>query len=189
MAPKSKLYTKTGDRGTTRLVDGSTVPKHSPRVEAYGTVDELNSHLGEAVARVQRDPRLADLQSPLRSIQNVLFSIGSLFACEDPKIFQKLPGVDDVHIGTIEAAIDTFDGVLPPLTNFILPGGHEAAAALHVARTVCRRAERLCAHIGTGQPQYAPSLIYLNRLSDFLFAAARWCNWKTQQPDILWEKS
>lgn len=187
---KSNLYTKIGDHGTTRLVDGSTVPKANPRVAAYGTLDELNSQLGEVTLRLSRSAELAELRVPMKAIQNTLFNIGSRLACSDVSVLPKLPEVTPLHVSALEEWIDHFDGELPPLKNFILPGGTEAACALHVARTICRRGERqaIGATIGAPENTYQSDLIYLNRLSDFLFAAARWCNHKLKHPDVLWEK-
>lgn len=186
---RSKLYTKTGDKGTTRLVDGSCVEKFNPRVEAYGTVDELNSQLGEVRLRLAVTPALSGLDPFFETLQSRLFNLGSLLACEKDEVFQKLTPVTDADIAWLESKIDELDGELQPLRNFILPAGHPAAVALHVARTICRRAERRSAEIMVKDERYSNSLIFLNRLSDFLFVGARWSNFKTSTADVLWKGS
>ena len=187
--PKAKIYTRTGDKGTTRLVDGSCVEKFNPRVEAYGTVDELNSYLGVVRVSVNREAALFSLDTSLEKIQNELFNIGSLLACEKDEVFQMLPPMREEQIQYLEKEIDLLTSELPELKNFILPAGHEAACHLHVARTLCRRAERRSAEIAMKDDRYSLSLMYLNRLSDFLFVAARWANLKTNQPEVLWKKT
>jgi cob(I)alamin adenosyltransferase len=186
---KAKIYTKTGDKGTTRLVDGSCVEKFNPRVEAYGTVDELNSYLGVARGGLQKLNELQPLDEIFEKIQNQLFNLGSLLACADEEIFKKLPPIEEKHVHAIEQKIDDLTVELPELRNFILPAGHEVAAHLHVARTFCRRAERRSAEVMVKDDRYALCLQYLNRLSDFLFVAARWVNLKTRFDDVLWKKS
>lgn len=187
MPSKSKLYTKTGDKGTTRLVDGSCVEKFNPRVEAYGTVDELNSQIGEVRCRLRAEPWLQPLDSCLETVQNRLFNLGSLLACEKSEVLDKLPQVTEEDVALLETKIDELDGVVPPLQNFILPAGHPAAVALHVARTVCRRAERRTAELDLSDARHARALIYLNRLSDLLFVAARWANFQSDTPDVVWK--
>lgn len=189
MSSKVKIYTKTGDRGTTRLVDGSCVEKFNPRVEAYGTVDELNSQLGEVRLRLAAHPKLAGVEPFFEKIQSELFNIGSLLACEKDETFRMLPPVTDTQIQALESKIDELDKPLPELRNFILPAGHAAAVALHVARTVCRRSERRSAEISQKDERYQNCLIYLNRLSDFLFVAARWANLQTGTSEVLWKKN
>jgi cob(I)alamin adenosyltransferase len=189
MPSKLKLYTKTGDKGTTRLVDGSCVEKFNPRVEAYGTVDELNSQLGEVRARLKTQAAVAGLETFFEKVQSELFNIGSLLACAKDETYKMLPQVTSEQIAVLELKIDELDGALPELKNFILPAGHPAATALHVARTVCRRAERRTAEIAQETGRDENCLIYLNRLSDLLFAAARWVNMKTGTPDVIWTKT
>lgn len=188
MSSKVKIYTKSGDKGQTRLVDGSCVEKFNPRVEAYGTVDELNSQLGEARSRLRNNPEMSRLDLGLHEIQNELFCVGSLLACEKPEVLEKLPAVTADMVTRMETQIDQMESVLPELRSFILPGGHGAACALHVARTICRRAERRVAELESTHPRHEQSLIYLNRLSDFLFVASRWVNHQAGQPDVLWAK-
>ncbi|HEX7674000.1 MAG TPA: cob(I)yrinic acid a,c-diamide adenosyltransferase [Bdellovibrio sp.] len=187
--PKAKIYTRTGDKGTTRLVDGSCVEKFNPRVEAYGTVDELNSYLGVVRASLINQSTFASLDPLLEKIQNELFNIGSLLATEKEEVFKMLPAITEDQIVFIEYHIDELSTELPELRNFILPAGHPIAAHLHVARTFCRRSERRSAEIAVKDDRYSLSLQYLNRLSDFLFVAARWVNHKAGNSDVLWKKT
>lgn len=186
---KAKIYTRFGDQGKTRLVDSSCVDKFDPRVEAYGTIDELNSFLGLTVSSLPNDSSLEGLAPLLQKIQNHLFRVGSLLACSDPSVRQTLPSIDKNHIDFLEKKIDAFSENLPDLKNFILPGGSSSASQLHVARTICRRAERKTAEMLASDPSLSSILIYLNRLSDFLFVAARWVNHQLKQADVAWDKS
>lgn len=188
-APKAKIYTRTGDKGTTRLVDGSCVEKFNPRVEAYGTVDELNSSLGVVRAALVSVPDIRPLDMPLEKIQNELFNIGSLLATEKDEVLKKLPPISQEQILYLELQIDELTAELPELRNFILPAGHQVATFLHVARTCCRRSERRSAEIAVKDDRYALPLQYLNRLSDYLFVAARWVNMKTGHHDVVWKKT
>ncbi len=192
--PKASIYTKKGDRGTTKLVDGKTVPKHDPRVSAYGDVDELNSVIGLLKISLQKtfsqsldNSSQTSLEVSLFRVQNHLFNIGSLLACEDTKILEKLPRMDETHVKWLESEIDLYNHELPPLKEFILPGGHEAAAWAHLARTVCRRAERHVSQLALSEEPYSSCLIYLNRLSDYFFILARYVHQKTQTPEIRWD--
>ncbi|QLY26903.1 cob(I)yrinic acid a,c-diamide adenosyltransferase [Bdellovibrio sp. KM01] len=187
--PKAKIYTRTGDKGTTRLVDGSCVEKFNPRVEAYGTVDELNSYIGVCRSTLYAYPTLLALDEILEKIQNELFNIGSLLATEKDEVFQMLPPITAEQIRVVEIKIDELTAELPELRNFILPAGHIAASHLHVARTCCRRSERRSAEIAVKDERYSMCLQYLNRLSDFLFVAARWANLKMGQSEVLWKKT
>lgn len=187
---KSKIYTRTGDKGSTRLVDGSCVKKFDLRVDAYGTVDELNSYLG--IVRLHCTQYAAE-HDFLGRIQNHLFRVGSLLACHDTKIFKTLPQIESGHIVTLEKKIDDLDSLLPALTNFILPYGDAASAHSQFARTLCRRAERRTAEVidifDIEETQLLKDvLIYLNRLSDLLFVYSRWFNLKSQQPEMIWDK-
>ena len=179
----TKIYTKTGDDGSTGLGTGARVPKNAPRIAAYGDVDELSSHIGLALTLGPT----ADLAEPLRRIQNELFHLGSDLCIPDAdKVKMPVPVVEDRHIAALEALIDRFNDQLPPLENFILPGGTQSAAALHVARTVCRRAERSVlslAQVESIRPQVG---IYLNRLSDLLFVLSRWAAKVRSEPEPLW---
>jgi len=188
-APKAKIYTRTGDKGTTRLVDGSCVEKFNPRVEAYGTVDELNSSLGVVRSALPSHAELQSLDAPLEKIQNELFNIGSLLATEKDEVFKMLPPITPEQVRFLEVQIDELTVQLPELRNFILPAGHPVASALHISRTFCRRSERRSAEIAVKDDRYAMALQYLNRLSDYLFVAARWVNMKTGHHDVLWKKT
>jgi cob(I)alamin adenosyltransferase len=180
----TKVYTRTGDDGTTALGAGDRVPKDSPRVEAYGTVDELNSFLGAAIAS-GLDPNLAEA---LAGIQNDLFHLGSdLCVTEEDKAARPVPRIEARHVTALERWIDRLSEDLPPLENFVLPGGSGGAAQLHVARAVCRRAERLAVALSRNEPVGDQVIVYLNRLSDALFVMARWENQSKGIPDVLWD--
>ncbi|MBY0555198.1 cob(I)yrinic acid a,c-diamide adenosyltransferase [bacterium] len=183
-----KIYTKTGDKGTTKLVDGSCVEKFNPRVEAYGCVDELNSSLGVVRSSLQNNTQFTELNQHIEIIQNQLFSAGSLLATGDIAVFNKLPQIQEKHIQQLEVWIDKYTEPLPSLKNFILPCGDITASFLHVSRTACRRAERRSSEIYTQEDHYQNVLIYLNRLSDLLFTWARWVNLKQNQPETIWKK-
>lgn len=180
-----KIYTKTGDKGMTKLVDGSCVEKFNPRVEAYGCVDELNSQIGVVISHLSHQPQLAQ---HLEVIQNHLFSVGSLLATADEVVFAKMPQITNLHIEKLEEWIDLYTLPLPPLKNFILPGGTTAASVLHVCRTACRRAERRTSELHASHPAYSSVLIYLNRLSDLFFTQARWVNFQNKYPETIWKK-
>jgi cob(I)alamin adenosyltransferase len=178
-----KLYTKTGDDGTTGLFGGGRVPKASRRVEAYGTVDETNAVLG--VARATGLAPVVD--AVLERVQEDLFTLGAELACvpgRESKLQMALLGTGDIQ--RLELAIDEADAACAPLKSFVLPGGSAQAAALHLARTVCRRAERAVLAVDDG-PVRAEVLVYLNRLSDLLFALARRANAIAQVEDVPWK--
>ncbi len=186
IGPRSRgvrIYTRGGDRGQTGLIGGSRVPKDHLRVEAYGAVDELNSHLG--VARTQlTDPDLLDV---VQTIQNRLFDLGAELATP-PLRRRTIPPITSEHVTALEGVIDAYEDALPALREFILPGGIEAAAILHVARTVARRAERRAVTLARAEAVNPEILRYLNRLSDLLFVLARTVNHRTRRPDIIWQK-
>lgn len=164
-----KIYTKKGDTGETSLIGGTRVPKHHLRIEAYGTVDELNSWIG-----LLRDQKIDDHSVRiLVEIQEQLFTIGSLLAEDPGKSRMKLPQLTAAQVLTLENEIDLMDKDLPGLTSFILPGGHTVVSFAHIARCVCRRAERLVVHLNEEQPTDPLVITYLNRLSDYLFTLAR----------------
>jgi cob(I)alamin adenosyltransferase len=185
-----RIYTKTGDDGTTGLFGGARVSKTDPRVEAYGSVDELNATLGVAIASLDAKPapESSELRELLISIQRDLFVLGSDLATprEAAKQASYLPRIEPSHVEALERAIDRFDGELPALRNFILPGGSPPAAHLHHARTVCRRAERATVALA-GRLDLGPEPVhYLNRLADLLFVLARWANHAAGVPDVEW---
>lgn len=180
----TKVYTRTGDDGSTGLGTGRRIPKDALRIETYGTVDELNAVLGVVLGQQPADA----LVDPLRRIQNELFHLGAdLCVPESEK--EKFPGprIEPRHTADLEALMDRLTHELAPLENFILPGGHPAAAQLHVARTVARRAERLLVALGREEPINASSIAYLNRLSDALFVMARYQNQVAGVEDPLWD--
>lgn len=180
-----KIYTKTGDAGETGLFGGGRVPKDNPRVEAYGDVDELNSALG-----VARATEPVDFQDALlESIQRDLFAIGGQLATPDPEKVRaalEKAALSEERVRVMEQAIDAADLELPPLTAFVLPAGAPKAAALHMARTICRRAERKVVTLSHGAEVHELFIIYLNRLSDLLFALARLANHRAGRPDVTW---
>jgi len=180
----NRVYTRTGDKGTTALVGGQRVEKDSLRIEAYGTVDELNSVIGVAVASGIDD----SMKERMFIIQQVLFNLGSdLAMLESDKERFAVPGIEGRHVAELEAWIDQWNEQLEPLKSFILPGGDLAAAHLHVARTVARRAERLAVTLAKQEPISAFVVPYLNRLSDLLFVAARLQAKLSGHGDILWD--
>lgn len=194
-----KIYTKTGDKGTTQLVGGSRVPKSDLRVDCYGTADELNSAIGIAMAEIQKYSALQNLEPCLllSKIQHRLFVCGSILATENNQTLDYLPKISDQTIHELELSIDQMTSELPKLNHFILPGGHLVAAHLHLARTICRRCERLTAlllnellntDLSNLKIETEKVMVFLNRLSDWLFVAARYCNFKTETSEIHWQK-
>ncbi len=179
-----KIYTRRGDSGQTDLFGGERVRKQDLRVEAYGQVDELNACLGVAIAASAHD----DLVVLGRRIQSALFDLGSFLATPDAAHREKasVPEVDDTDVDALEAEIDRLEAELAPLKTFILPGGTPPAAAFHVARTVCRRAERTAVALDEKEPLGGFALRYLNRLSDLLFVMARVENRRADVPDVPW---
>jgi len=174
----SKIVTRTGDAGETGLGDGSRVAKDSPRIEAIGTIDELNSVLGVLLA----EPLPEAIAACLTDIQHDLFDLGGELS---------IPGhfaITDAHVARAEAVVEAFNADLAPLKEFILPGGSRAAALAHVARTVCRRAERLLIRLAATESVSERSRVYLNRISDLLFVLARAINHAASRPDVLWQK-
>lgn len=184
-----KLYTKTGDDGTTGLFGGPRVAKDHPRVEAYGTVDELNAALGLAIAGCAdgANPALARIATLLTGIQSRLFDLGADLATPaDAAHRDRVPVLGDADVAALEAAIDEIDGGNASLSAFVLPGGSEAAARLHLARTICRRAERLVVGLAREEAITPAAIIYVNRLSDLLFAMARRANGAVGVADVPW---
>lgn len=176
-----KIYTKTGDAGETGLFGGARVPKDDPRVATYGEVDELNAALGFAAA-LEPSAFSADL---LQTMQRDLFTIGAELATPEPAKL-RTEAIGPAEVGVLETAIDSAQATLPPLKNFILPGGTPKAAAFHLARTVCRRAERAVVTLARDQHINASIIHYLNRLSDLLFVLARAANASAGRHDVTW---
>lgn len=190
----TKVYTRTGDAGKTRLAGGHEVWKDSLRVDAYGTVDELNALIGMVrVWNADNDDSKTTqaatrLEETLRWVQNKLFDLGSLLATTPGQVFPNMPQVTAEDVIKLERSIDGCQGDLAPLKEFILPGGGKVSGFLHQARTVCRRAERLCVGLAR-QETVDPALItFLNRLSDALFVWARWIAKQHAEPEFLWER-
>lgn len=180
----NRVYTRGGDAGETALVGGQRVPKDSLRIEAYGTLDELNSVIGVAVASGLAEA----MRERFHVIQQVLFKAGTdLATTEDDKQRLELPQVTEAHVSQVESWIDEWNAELPALKSFVLPGGDPAAAHLHVARTVCRRAERIVVALAREEAIGKWVVPYLNRLSDLLFVAARYQNRLAGRGDVLWD--
>lgn len=178
-----KIYTKSGDKGHTSLIGGTRVLKSHFRIEAYGTIDELNSWIGLLAEYTINETRLPFL----REIQDRLFTIGSQLACEIDEISSKIPLIYEEDIVRIEKEIDLINEVLPPLKHFILPGGHKEVAFCHIARTVCRRAERLVVDLNEQEQVNHLIVKYLNRLSDYLFMLCRIMSKDLNVAEIVWK--
>jgi cob(I)alamin adenosyltransferase len=180
-----KIYTKTGDTGTTSLIGGTKVPKSHLRIESYGTLDELNSQLGLCRDLLTNE----DSRSTLLEVQDRLFTIGSSLACDpvkEPKM--RIPDLKVSDIQFLEAEIDRMDAALPPMRSFILPGGHPLVSQLHIARCICRRAERACVRLELESLEVEPLILqYLNRLSDYLFVLSRFTAQELQVAEIPWK--
>ncbi|WP_224484533.1 cob(I)yrinic acid a,c-diamide adenosyltransferase [Robertkochia aurantiaca] len=184
-----KIYTKTGDKGQTALFGGERVPKHHIRIESYGTVDELNSWVG-----LLRDQDIdGELSTFLTDIQDHLFVMGAILATppskEELKSGKKrldIQRIEEHHIEMLEEAIDKMDSELPEMTHFVLPGGHQTVSYCHIARTVCRRAERRVTHLNENEPVEEILITYLNRLSDYLFVLARKLTYDLKAEEIRW---
>lgn len=181
-----KIYTKTGDKGQTSLVGGQRVSKADARLEAYGSVDELNAVLGLLIAELEAHPKeFAKALQTLKQTQNFLFHVGSHLACVDEKIKAGLPKLQDEWVVAYEKEMDDMTAELSPLKEFILPGGSFAASWSHLGRTVARRAERCCVAL---EDTEGLVIQILNRLSDYLFVLARFCNLKLGSADVTWKK-
>ena len=184
-----KIYTKTGDKGTTALFGGTRVPKHHIRIDSYGTVDELNSHIG-----LVRDQKINQLyKNVLINIQDKLFTVGAILATDPEKTILKngkerlnIPKISEEDITLLENEMDRMNESLPPMTHFVLPGGHQTVSFCHIARCVCRRAERLASALNDLEPFQPESLTYLNRLSDYLFVLARKLTHDLQAEEVKW---
>jgi len=178
-----KIYTRKGDGGETSLIGGQRVPKYDDRIEAYGTVDELNSFI--ALIRDLSHDEWAN--AILLGVEERLFTVESVLAAATPADMEKLPRITGADIQHLEKAIDFMNESLPPISSFILPGGHPLNSYTHVARTVCRRAERCVVRMATSEEQHQMGLKYLNRLSDFLFVLARKFSYDNKSEEIPWK--
>lgn len=177
-----KIYTKTGDTGLTSLIGGTRVPKYNLRIESYGTVDELNSYIG-----MIRDHDISNEQKDLlKEIQDRLFTIGAALASDPEKSKMKIPDLKNEDIELLEKEMDSMNEVLPDLKHFILPGGDQAVSFCHIARCVCRRAERITVHLKEESFVDDKVVIYLNRLSDYLFVLARMLCFNRNLPENKW---
>jgi cob(I)alamin adenosyltransferase len=185
----NRIYTKGGDRGETGLVGGQRVPKDDLRIEAYGTVDELNAFLGLAgvTCAEAAEPRLAKLATILRRVQHELFNLGSILATKPEDVHPRQARVTDAEVAQLEHEIDAMNAELKPLRSFVLPGGTRLNAELHVARTVCRRAERALVTLARREEVPPEAVRYLNRLSDALFVWSRWATQVQGATEVLWE--
>ncbi len=183
----NRIYTKRGDAGETALVGGQRVPKDAIRIEAYGTVDELNAFLGLAGMSCSEEGRLQPLDQILLRVQHELFNLGSLLATLPADVHPKQPRVTDAEVEQLEREIDVMNAGLPGLRSFVLPGGSRLNAELHAARTICRRAERLTVTLAREEQVPPEAIRYLNRLSDALFVWSRWANHVLGLPEVLWE--
>lgn len=189
----TKVYTRTGDAGKTRLAGGQPVWKDSLRVEAYGTIDEVNASVG--VVRVMNAELIGhhkqaqQLEDELRWVQNKLFDVGSILATAPGQTFKNMPQVAAQDVTRLEKLIDRCQKDLAPLKEFILPGGGKVSGFLHQARTICRRAERLCVALSKAEPVDPMIIKFVNRLSDALFVLARWVAKTQAEPEFLWERN
>jgi len=192
MVRLNRIYTRTGDDGSTHLVGGARVRKDHARIEAYGTVDELNACIGLArdanLRHGNDDAARAELDAALTKIQHDLFDLGSSLATRADDRFQGQPVIDQIDVDRLESELDGLNAELAPLESFVLPGGGPVGATLHLARTVCRRAERRALALATSEEVSAVDLKYLNRLSDLLFVMARWVALRQGEPELLWRR-
>lgn len=177
-----KVYTKTGDEGKTGLLGGTRLLKSDLRIEAYGTIDELNSHIGMVRDQAVNQP----ISAELIAIQNTLFIIGSHLASDPEKSKVVIPDIEESKITLLEEHIDKMDQKLPEMRNFVLPGGHVSISTGHIARCVCRRAERIVIHLSIDQPVNKNIIKYLNRLSDYLFVLCRWMTVQLDAEEVPW---
>lgn len=189
----TRVYTRTGDKGSTRLVGGQELAKNAPRIEAYGTVDELNAVLGVARTFCERSPgpaeAVAEVSRILKAVQNDLFSVGADLATQPADRWEGMYRVGDADVARLEGWCDRLNGELPPLEEFVIPGGGPVGAFLHQARTVCRRSERRLVALMELEPEVGDGcLIYLNRLSDLLFVLSRWAAKALGEPEYQWEQ-
>jgi cob(I)alamin adenosyltransferase len=185
-----KIYTKTGDKGETSLFTGQRVPKNDPFIEALGSVDECNSALGTAISFLPTNSEMSPIREQLEIIQHALFDVGAALATPRTRATNHkldMTRFDQTAIATIETWIDAMEEKLPPLHAFILPGGHPCGSMLHMARSICRRAERRILPLYRNADVSENVLIYLNRLSDYLFSVSRYVNFLNKSPETEWQ--
>jgi cob(I)alamin adenosyltransferase len=182
----NRVYTRRGDQGDTSLAGGQRIPKDSPRIEAYGTVDELNSFVGAARVTAT-EAGLSPLAAILLRVEHELFNLGSILATLPEDVHPQQARVTDAEVAQLESEMDRMNEELPPLRSFVLPGGDRLNADLHICRTVCRRAERATVALGRVESVPPEAVRYLNRLSDALFVFGRWASHVAGAPETLWE--
>jgi cob(I)alamin adenosyltransferase len=192
MVRLTKIYTRNGDKGQTQLVGGRDIPKDALRIESYGTVDELNAALGIVRAHLPTNPGLTDtdrdrLMGWLHDVQQRLFDLGAELATLESDRYEGQPTISADHIASLEGLIDEMNQDLKPLTSFVLPGGGQLTAHLHLARTICRRAERRVVTLSNTEAIGEHAIPYLNRLSDALFVVSRFAATRGEEPEILWD--
>ena len=187
----NRIYTKTGDKGETSLVGGQRLPKDALRIEAYGTVDELNAFVGAACLTADElAPSYQDILQMaliLKRVQHELFNLGSILATKPEDVHPKQPRITEAEIELLESEIDQMNADLPALRSFVLPGGCRLNVELHLCRTVCRRAERICVALARQEEIPPEAIRYLNRLSDAFFVWSRWVSQRLDVPEVLWE--
>jgi cob(I)alamin adenosyltransferase len=187
----NRIYTKTGDKGETSLVGGQRLPKDALRIEAYGTVDELNAFVGAACLTADGlAPSYQDILQMaliLKRVQHELFNLGSILATKPEDVHPKQPRITEAEIELLESEIDQMNADLPALRSFVLPGGCRLNVELHLCRTVCRRAERICVALARQEEIPSEAIRYLNRLSDAFFVWSRWVSQRLDVPEVLWE--
>lgn len=187
----NRIYTKQGDAGETHLAGGQRVRKESARIESYGTVDELNSFLGLALVTCNeqsgRDPNIGLLAGMMRRVQHELFNLGSILATRPEDVHPKQARITTAEVAQLEREIDAMNEDLPPLRSFVLAGGTRLNAEIHIARTVCRRAERCVTALSREEAVPPEAIQYLNRLSDAMFVWSRWANHVLRIPEVLWD--
>jgi cob(I)alamin adenosyltransferase len=183
----NRVYTRRGDGGETWLASGQRVPKDSARIEAYGTVDELNAALGLARVSVAERPELAELAGILLRVQHELFNLGSILATAPEDVHPKQARVMPEDIAQLEAEMDRMNQALEPLRSFVLPGGSRVNAELHLCRTICRRAERACVALARAEQVPPEAVQYMNRLGDAFFVWSRWASHAMGVPETLWD--
>jgi cob(I)alamin adenosyltransferase len=183
----NRIYTKRGDQGETSLVGGQRLSKDNLRIESYGAVDELNAFVGGACLTAESLPATEPLALTLKRVQHELFNLGSILATKPEDVHPRQPRVTEAEIQKLESEIDAMNADLPALRSFVLPGGCRLNVELHLCRTVCRRAERVCVALGREEQVPPEAIGYLNRLSDAFFVWSRWASHQLHAPEVLWE--
>lgn len=183
----NKVYTKAGDQGSTQLIGGQKVSKASERIDCYGTIDEVNATIGMCISALEGSAAEDKLVATLVRIQNELFNVGTQLATPDAERRKTMPDITEAHVARLEEDMDALNEELPELRSFVLPGGSSASASFHLARTVCRRAERAVVALAASAEVDNRHLKYLNRLSDALFVFGRYSLFADKRPESLWE--